>query len=114
MILYEENANVYTYAVGQWKVLQVKDVIMGVELNYDEDGDKFSMDVEDRKELHNFIQVENNKRIDRKKKRGERSQAVSANNVGIDGRVVVDVEPIQNTSGNRRSDRRRKAIVHDS
>ena len=114
VILYEENANVYTYAVGQWKVLQVKDVIMGVELNYDEDGDKFSMDVEDRKELHNFIQVENNKRIHQKKKRGERSQAVSANNVGIDGRVVVDVEPIQNTSGNRRSDRRRKAIVHDS
>ena len=66
------------------RCFKFKDVIMGVELNYDEDGDKFSMDVEDRKELHNFIQVENNKRIHQKKKRGERSQAVCANNVGID------------------------------
>ena len=121
--VYQEAGEVFRYCPGNTKLFMAYSVIMGVQLTVQDD-DSFVLSATDKQELNCFIDS-NRKSSKRRAGTKATSNVQTANDsttvfppskdlqVGDDGRVVVLVEPVSSEDGQRRSQRKRKAVVFD-
>jgi hypothetical protein len=112
VVMYQDEGPYFSYTPGKNRIFMASSVIIGIEMTYTEDG-YYVLNMDDKNELESFILAENNKKQKQREKTRATKPAATSSIQNTDGSVVIEVEPEQNTSSNRRSGRRRKCIIYD-